>query len=280
MKVYDCFSFYNEFDLLEIRLQELWNTVDYFVISEASTTHRGNPKPFNLESQWDRFKQYASKIRYVRVQDMPDRSVNDLNKHNLEFHQRGAIDRGLFDKKPEDLIIVSDCDEIPRAAAVEYVKNDPGNYERYCLAHPIFYFKLNFVMTVPLTRQINIKATRGRAYVNANYERDSFNYIPGTVEIEHGGWHFCYFGDTNFAKTKIQSFAHSETDTPDVIENINVEEMIKGGYGLGWDKGVERFNPVKVDGYYPRAVLENLEKYQQHIVSDANRSIFEFYPVN
>ena len=70
-KIYDCFSFYNEFDILEIRLQELYDHVDYFIIAEASTTHTGNPKPFYLLDNWERFKPYADKIRHVKVEDMP-----------------------------------------------------------------------------------------------------------------------------------------------------------------------------------------------------------------
>lgn len=274
MKIYDCFSFYNEYDLLEIRLQELWNTVDYFVIAEANKTHRGNLKEFNLDKNWHRFEKYASKIRYVRIQDMPDHPDHWIR----ESHQRASIDRGLFDMKPEDLIIVSDADEIPRASAINYIKTDVNNHDRYIMGVPIFYFKLNYLMTYPITRQINIKVTRGKAYMGAHRERETWNQIQGTVEIEHGGWHFCYFGTTEFAKNKIKSFAHSETDVPWIVDNLNVEEIVKAGYGIGWDKGQERFQSVKIDEYYPKAILYNLEKYQNFIVKDANSTVYDFYP--
>jgi beta-1,4-mannosyl-glycoprotein beta-1,4-N-acetylglucosaminyltransferase len=274
MKIYDCFTFYNEYDLLEIRLEELWNTVDYFVIGEASTTFRGNPKRFNLEDNWSRFEKYASKIRYVRITDMPTGDSNWAR----EFHQRAALGRGLFDMQPDDLIIVSDCDEIPRATAVEYVKNGLGDHDRYIMAVPIFYFKLNNIMTHPLSRQINIKITRGRAFTDAHRERDSWNYIPGTIEIEHGGWHFCYFGDTEFARTKIQSFSHSETDVPWIVDNLDVEGMVAAGKGIGWDKGAERFERVQVDEYFPKSITSNINKYKNAIAEGATRTVYDFYP--
>ena len=62
MKVYDCFPFFNELDILEVRLQELWDTVDNFIILEASTTYVGNPKSYLFDENKDRYAKYMDKI--------------------------------------------------------------------------------------------------------------------------------------------------------------------------------------------------------------------------
>lgn len=112
MKIYDCFTFYNEFELLELRLMALWDVVDYFVIVEANRKHNGEPKNFNLIERKDDFKKFASKIKYLPVDfsKVPFKGVGDWS---LENTQRNAIMNGIGDAAPDDLIMISDLDEIP-----------------------------------------------------------------------------------------------------------------------------------------------------------------------
>lgn len=273
MRIFDCFTFYNEFDLLDIRLEELWNTVDYFIIAEANTTHQNNPKNFNLRNQWARYEKYHSKIRYVMIDDMPCSSDTWIN----ENFQRNCIGRGLWDLDPTDIICISDCDEIPRATTLEFIKNDPENYDRYILGMPLFYFKFNYMMTSPLIKQINIKVTKGKVFQSAHWERSSFNYIPGVKELQHGGWHFTYLGDTNFAKNKIKNFAHSETNIPEIVDRINVEAMVQQKVGLVWHNSNEKFEHVKLDSYFPISILKNQEKYKNLIIDKAEKTVYDFY---
>ena len=74
MGIYDCFIFFNELDLLEIRLSELYNYVDYFVIVEANKTFKGKSKPFYFEENKQKYKKYLDKIIHVKVYDMPKSS--------------------------------------------------------------------------------------------------------------------------------------------------------------------------------------------------------------
>jgi hypothetical protein len=282
-RIFDCFPFYNEFDILEIRLEELWDTVDYFVISEANTTHQSNPKNFYLKDNWSRFEKYASKIRHVMVEDMPKHSDTWVN----ERFQRHAIARGLTDLQPDDIVCVSDCDEVPRAAALAAIRDDNNDYDRYILAIPLHYFRLNYVMTTPVFKQNNIIVTRGRVFTNPQDER-AITFSTGNLPmhfandqicvIEHGGWHWTYFGDTEHAKNKIRNFAHAETNVPWIMDNLDVDGIVKGKYGIGWDKGNERFEYVTLDDYYPQYILDNLEKYKHMIVDDATQSVYDFYP--
>jgi len=111
MKVYDCFTFYNELDLLEIRLNELNLVVDYFVIVEATKTQTGIPKKLYFNENKERYKPFNRKIIHVIVNDMPDIAKN--GPWILENHQRNQIIRGLINCNDNDIIFISDLDEIP-----------------------------------------------------------------------------------------------------------------------------------------------------------------------
>lgn len=283
MRVFDCFTFYNELDIAELRIQELWDTVDYFVIAEANKTHQGNPKPFIFKDNWERFEKYASKIRHIMITDMPD----SPNTWVREMFQRKCIERGLQDLQDDDIVIVSDCDEIPRPAAVEAIKADENDYDRYILAIPLNYYRFNFLMINPHSKQNNIIVTRGRVFTDPQNER-AFTFSRGSLPmhyaeegfcvIEHGGWHFTYFGQTDHAKNKIKNFAHAETNVPEIMDKLDVNYMIENKVGLlGFDYH-ERFEYIKVDEYFPQTLLNNLEKYKDMIVPNATKSIYEFYP--
>ena len=112
MKVYDCFTFYNEFELLELRLKALWDVVDHFVIVEANRKHNGEPKDFNFPKRAEEFKEFWSKIRYVNadLSNVPFKGVGDWS---IEHAQRDAILNGINDAQAEDFIFISDADEFP-----------------------------------------------------------------------------------------------------------------------------------------------------------------------
>jgi beta-1,4-mannosyl-glycoprotein beta-1,4-N-acetylglucosaminyltransferase len=114
-RVFDCFPFFNELDVLDIRLSELDGLVDHFVIVEATRTHTGKPKPLYYAENRTRFDRYAHKIIHVVVDDFPYEASDHWGR---EIFQRQAIVRGLAEARPDDLIITSDCDEIPKPAAL------------------------------------------------------------------------------------------------------------------------------------------------------------------
>ena len=285
MKVYDCFPFYNEFDLLEIRLEELWDVVDYFVIAEADKTHQHNPKPYYLSENWDRVKKYESKIRVVKVDDMP----NHPNTWVGEKHQRRSLIKGLWDRQPDDLICTSDCDEIPRAEAIAAIKEDANDYNRYILGMPMFYFKLNFMQIHPHPRQRHIVVTRGRSYIDPQAEREftfykdnhpTIDYSTNSVMLDHAGWHFTYFGDDDFARNKLKNFAHAESNVPEIVDNVNLDYMIANKVGFMGFNHAERFEYIRFDDYFPEYVIKNQEKYKDKIILNATHSVDEFYPMS
>lgn len=277
MKVYDCLPFFNELDVLEIRLKELWDVVDYFVIAESNLSHSGKPKEYIFENNRDRFEKYMSKIRHIKVDDMPETEDSWVR----ERFQRVCLNRGLYDAEPEDIIIVADCDEIARAEIISMIKEDENDWDRYILYIPQFQYKLNYMKYHEASKNANIAVTRFRVFTNPQQEREyTFFWNPkpeNTVMVDHGGWHFTYLGDDNHAITKIQNFAHTETDTPDMIKRHNINFFIQNKYGHHGINNSERFEWVVVDDYFPECIYNNLEEWNDKIIQGAVLRVTDLY---
>jgi len=280
MKVYDCFTFFNELDLLEVRLQELYDVVDYFVIAEANMSHSGNPKEYYLLDNWDRFKLWHDKMRRIAVDDFPVTN----NSWVREKFQRDALARGLHDMAPEDIVIVSDLDEIPRGAVIELIKEDENNYERYILECPLYRYRFNYMKWHEVIVNHTIIVTRGRAFTNPEKERDfTHDWLPKPPNadytlVDHGGWHFSYLGDDENAKHKLRNFAHTEQNVPEIVDVFDINRMIRNKCGPNEARYPEKFEYVQMDDYFPKCVTDNLEKYQHLIIPDAQFKTSDFYP--
>ena len=125
--IYDCFTFFNELDLLEIRLNVLNDVVDKFVLVEATTTFSGTPKPLYFNENKKRFDKFASKIIHVIINDTPIQPKTIIGEYwSWEFFQRNAIVRGLVNCKETDTILISDLDEIPNPNQIKDFENSPG----------------------------------------------------------------------------------------------------------------------------------------------------------
>src|SRR6056300_2011592 len=118
MKIYDCFSYWDEDLLLDLRLSILNDYVDYFVIVEGNKTWQNNPK--KLQFDIEKFKNFKDKIIYIPVNDMPE----GKNPWIRENFQRNCIERGLINAKQEDWIIISDLDEIPNLRMLHHFKKE------------------------------------------------------------------------------------------------------------------------------------------------------------
>src|SRR5271156_187621 len=118
--IYDCFTFFNELELLELRLNELAGVVVKFVLVEATKTFSNKPKPLHFQENRARFAAFENKIIHVVVEDAPDTS----DAWVIERFQRNAIERGLRGCKPDDWVLVSDLDEIPRATVVDKMSRE------------------------------------------------------------------------------------------------------------------------------------------------------------
>ena len=272
--------FRNELDLLELRLNELYNHVDHFVVVESTHTFQGEPKELVLKNNWDRFAKWQDKIIHVVVDDMP----NDGNAWSNDFHQRNAIARGLVDADDEDLVIICDGDEILRPEIIDDMRANPRNI--YGFRTPYFNFKFNY-MLVDNHESYCVWITAGRKkYIGQpetfrsqrfHLTNLAYEYDDGQVKMyEHAGWHFTYLGDTEWIRIKLKSFAHTELNKEEILAKVNVEEMIERG--VGFNPLDERpFVKVALDDYFPVTILENQEKYSDYIISGDLDSINEYF---
>lgn len=291
MKVYDVFGFYNEFEILEIRLQELWDSVDHFVLLESNTTFVGNYKEYFFENNKKRFEKYLDKIIHIKL-DKPYAEQLDKFPHEIdhtwvrEKYQRYAAIEALQNLQPEDLIVISDCDEIPRAEMIELIRTDQNDYDRYILYTAQFNYKINYMKIQHPSRHPSIIATRGRVFTDPQQEREySFywNRKPdNTVNVDHGGWHFTYFGNEEHCVNKIQNFAHTEQNIPSIIDEYNIDWMIRNKYGHEGiqSKHNERFEYVVVDDYFPVPIVNNIDKWRDKIIPNAVFRVEDLYRVN
>lgn len=280
MKIYDCFTFYNELDLLELRFSELYDHVDYFVLVEANRTFQNNPKPFYFGEKQHKFAQYMDKVIHIQVDDMPI----DTDAWGREAHQRNSIARGILDADDDDIILVSDLDEIIRSETVDELRNDTETVI-WGFRMPLFYFKFNYMLTttdsVYTTWAMACRKKLLQSAEDLRRSRFSLNsfdlhYNQGGIRMmEHAGWQFSYLGDTEFARSKIRSFAHVETNRPEILDSLDIEQSIIAGNGLG-PSPVERFVPVKIDSYMPKVIQKDPNKYAEYIVPNARTSVKDY----
>lgn len=118
-QIYDCFTFFNETELLKVRLEELYDSVDHFVLVEATHTFCGESKPLYFAENRAQFKQYEDKIIHVVVDDFPPSTIDPCqDRWTREEFQRNAMLRGLTQCDPNDIILIGDLDEIPNQSAI------------------------------------------------------------------------------------------------------------------------------------------------------------------
>lgn len=278
MKIYDCFTFYNEFELLELRLKELYHHVDHFVIVEANRTFQNAEKPFYFTEQMEdlRWKKYSDKIILVQVPNMPV----DADAWGRERWQRDAILHGLAGAEPDDIIMIGDADEIPRIETIEHLRTSDRSIWGFRM--PLFNFRYNYMLINQDCYSVWSGAVRKKLLTSAEDFRrmrhalNDFEYgaKDAMLEIiEHAGWHFTYLGNEEFARAKIQSFAHSETNKPEIINQLDINASIARGAGIIQTDANYRFAPVAVDEYLPKYVQNST-----NVIAGDYPSAKEFLP--
>jgi hypothetical protein len=260
MKIVDCFPFFDEFMILDIRFRELYDVVDMFVIMEAEETFTGIPKPLALsDSLYERYPQYADKVYMLKVGKI-DTSNTDNPIWAREYYQKNHISKQTLSSlnlDDEDLILFSDVDEIPKRAVVQSMRDNGFDPKGGGFGGPTYYYKLNILTTEWSHRPRWISYKYFENHTIQRYD-DSFMKIPGS------GWHFSSLKSAEDIKIKIEAFSHSEfTDgrinTVDHIQASidNVQDMFERP---GMDLIV-----VPMDDSYPEYVKENLEKMKEWI---------------
>lgn len=216
--IVDTFMFYNELDVLELRLSILDEYVDMFVLVESDTTHIGTPKELVFEQNKQRYARWLPKIRHIIAKDMP----TDENPWSREKYQRHCILDGLNDVPDDAIIMISDVDEIPNMKVAHMVDDKTT----VCHMHMFEYsYKYTFIgeqwFGTVLTRSKEFKA------LQPNFFRD---YRWRFATIPYAGWHLTSFGDAQTVYKKLKTYAHAKDPGREhqTLENITryIEEGI------------------------------------------------------
>lgn len=285
--IYDTFLFFNELEMLELRLRELAGVVDRFVVVESPRTHSNQPKPLVFAANRDRFRDFAGQIIHVVVEDDPATlrawAPTGPRRFAIEDHDRRSIGRGLADCRPDDVILTGDVDEIPRAGVLRAAvagmrfRTDPAaRLTSWLLARPpvvrharslfkkrhplvtvfeqrMFYYFLNCACVNrpwwPGTRMVFF-----RDFTSA-YDLRRW----GGRRLPDAGWHFSFMGGVERIRAKIAAYAHQEYNRPEFTDPAEIARRIGPGKDLFGD-GTE-LQWVDVDESFPSLVREQPERF-------------------
>ena len=290
MKIYDCFMYFDEEVVVDVRLNTLNEFVDYFVIVESRFTHKGESRKLRFNHK--KFEKFKDKIIYIVDEEIYDQTkkieINDnegeksrkaiFNAAYRENGQRNLISKGLEEANKEDFIMISDVDEIPKLSGLNF---DNLNEKIILFKQDMFYYKFN--LKLPNLIWTGTKACRKKNLVNPQWLRnikdrkypffriDTFfsNTKYTSIKIiNDGGWHFSNIKTPKEIEFKLRSYLHHrEFDlNPLSVEQIN--EIIKNKqaiYDLKVDKTVNKIG----NG----SILEKFEfnKLPEYIVTNKDK---------
>lgn len=266
--IIDCFTFWKELDLLEIRLNELYKSVDKFILVEASRTQSLIEKPFYFEENKERFSKFLDKIIHIKIEDYPD---NSSNLWNMENFQRNSILKGLETLKlsKDDIILISDLDEIPKASIIENIKDKNFESISFEMMFSAYFFNLvslnrNWVGTVAVKYNIF-----------QQYNPQFFRNIKDTLpRLKDSGWHLSWCGGYEqiyekahsciepFDKTNLPSLEEFKKYFDDFIKNekkffIHLENL---------SKQETEFIKISLDKSYPKFIFDNIKIFNKYIL--------------
>jgi beta-1,4-mannosyl-glycoprotein beta-1,4-N-acetylglucosaminyltransferase len=241
MKIVDCFTFYNELDMLEYRLELLYPIVDYFVLSEATLTHKGNPKPLFYQENKKRYEKYADKIIHLIDKDLIPYATHNYNlKYEDEVwknenHQRNYIKEGLRYlnlNEETDYILISDLDEIlnPNTLSKLFKENKSQLQDYMSFYQDFYYYNLTCKNQDPWLSPKLVKYGTYKNYFKEDANKCRLN--QSRYIIPNGGWHLSYFGGASQIKNKIQNFSHQEFNKQEYTDEKKIEEKINAGIDL------------------------------------------------
>jgi len=293
MKIFDCFLYFDEDLVLDLRLNYLDKFVDKFIIVECSYNHKGEKrKPqFNL----DKFSKFKNKIKYILInEDSPDLEKIDTNDTNAdgkyimnavkrENFQRNSIIKGLDDASDNDWILISDLDEIPNLE-----KNNLSEINDHLVffKQHMIYYKFNLMLeNYPwigsrACKKKNLKSPqwlrniKDRSYpwwrLDVYFSENKYTKVK---IIENGGWHFSYIKSPEDIEKKLKSYLHHREYDLNPLGIEKIKKMInekKTIYNLKVDMRTNKFDGgnelKKIDlNLLPSYISNNKNKFSDWI---------------
>ena len=293
MKIFDCFMYFDEEVVLDLRLNTLDKYVDYFVIVESSFTHRGDKR--NLKFDHKKFEKFKDKIIYLTFDEEPD-GIEDvyendneaeksrkyiLNAAKRENGQRDYILNGLQNASSEDLILISDVDEIPN---LEEINLDNLKEKILMFQQDMFYYK--FDLKLPNMVWSGTKGCRKKDLLSPQWLRNikdkkyslfRLDIIFSKIKynnikfIKNGGWHFSNIKSPKEIEHKLKSYLHHREFDEEPLSLDQIDSIIKNKqaiYDLKVDKTVNKVGSgSKLVNYsidkLPVYLKENKENYKE-----------------
>jgi len=268
MAIFDCFQYFNEEHIAELRFNILDEFVDTFVIVESTVNHQGKPKKLNFDI--NKYKKFKNKINYIVVDDTPEniKKPHRGGESLVEQHQRNSIMKGLKNSNDNDLIILSDVDEIPNLKKLN--EFDRNKYAVF--SQQMFMYKLNLLNVrennwhgSKICLKKNFKSPQWLR--NLKFKKYPFwrlDKIRNIQIIENGGWHFAYLQSPENISKKIKSFAHGEFNKDNVTNEDKIKMKIKEGRDI-FDRGYE-LKKIEVDSSFPKYIFNNKDELEKWIV--------------
>lgn len=241
MRIIDACPFFNEIELLKIRLELLYDHVDGFCICESNLTHPGDLKPYYFEERQAEFAPWMDKVTYLKFK--PDTTGLDFSRKDESFNpqspawqmeraQRNAIAQYCAQFNDDDMFIVSDLDELANPEVIKAIRSGAIQVDKARLEMEMHYYYMNCKGVGPgaenriwqqgfVASVATIKQTPGSLSHLRVHE-------PMPV-IQSGGWHFSYLGGAERVSQKINAAAHAETNRPEINNLLHLKQCIELG---------------------------------------------------
>jgi beta-1,4-mannosyl-glycoprotein beta-1,4-N-acetylglucosaminyltransferase len=250
-KIIECMPFFNELDLLEMRLEITSEYVDYWIISESNKTFSQIEKPMylkeNIDTRFSKFKDRIIRIEY---------DCNNGPWQN-EHESRDCIGRYVLENfEQDDIIILADCDEIPDYRKIDFNGSLPAipeikGYYYYLNCKQSLDFKIVSIFYVELLNSTPMHQLRGCGGKDARI-------------IENAGWHWSFLGGSEKIAEKIRAYAHQDLNLPEYSSIEKIEERLENLTDV-FDRGIG-YHIVDIDDSYPDYIINNQEKLKKYII--------------
>jgi len=296
MKIFDCFMYFDEETVLDLRLNILDKYVDYFIIVESIYTHKGEKR--NLKFNSKKFTRFKNKIKYFIYDEIPEKiepildNDNENNKASKyimnaiyrENGQRNYISTGLKDAEDNDLVLISDVDEIPNLKNLNF---NAFKEKIIIFKQDMFYYKLN--LKLPNIIWSGTKACKKKDLLSPQwlrnikdrkypiYRLDTFfskKKYSSIKFIDNGGWHFSNLKTAQEIEYKLRSYLHHREFDENPMTTNEIENIIKNKqaiYDLRVDQRVNKIGGTgsKLVQYpfekLPKFIQNNKELYKDWI---------------
>ena len=271
MKLYDCCMYFDEDLILDLRLNTLNDYVDEFVIAEATRDHAGNEKKLNFD--YKNFSKFKNKIKYLIVDDIPinvkSKKKNWTPNHWRDQHQRNSLVKGFQNCDDNDLIMISDIDEIPDPNKLSEFKIE-NKYA--CFMQKNFQSKLNLLnitdkywMGTKICQKKYLKSPQWLRNIKTKKRPFWKFYKPKEPQlIFDGGWHFSFLKKPKDISIKISVYSHQEFYKDEFVDEEKIAKRIKNGQDL-FDRNI-KYEKIEIDESFPKYVFNNKAMFKEWII--------------